>query len=113
MGACQVSVVIGDPECQQRPAVLELGQCGCWGPKTVDRLLGRREALGVPRVQGTQGAGVRDRTRSALASRAWRCGSRYIRQSGRRGLARCVDLGGWGLRCPDLPDSDPTKIWVV
>jgi hypothetical protein len=28
-----------------------LGQCGCRGPKTVDRLLGRRKALGGQRDQ--------------------------------------------------------------
>ena len=37
--------------------VKALGQCGCRGPKTVDRLLGRRKALGGQRDQLGHGRG--------------------------------------------------------
>ncbi len=41
---------IADLSCVKRYSGV-LGQCGCRGPKTVDRLLGRRKALGGQRDQ--------------------------------------------------------------
>ena len=45
---------IADPSCVKKDTRV-LGRCGCRGPQTVDRLLGRREALGGQRDQAGHG----------------------------------------------------------
>jgi hypothetical protein len=64
-GVTSAVILATDPGCQRTPRPLGarrvrgcigvLGQCGCRGPKTVDRLLGRREALGGQRDQAGHG----------------------------------------------------------